>query len=53
MPTETSMLDSEAGMAWLRQFALRDQKLAADLLGVFCFASLSWLVSTPGCGLQF
>lgn len=33
------MLDSEAGMAWLRQFALRDQKLAADLLEVFCFVS--------------
>jgi hypothetical protein len=26
-------------MAWLRQFALRDQKLAADLLEVFCFVS--------------
>ncbi len=33
------MLDSEAGVAWLRQFALRDQKLAADLLEVFCFVS--------------
>lgn len=39
MPNETSMLDSEAGMAWLRQFALRDQKLAANLLEVFCFIS--------------
>lgn len=39
MPTETSMLDSEAGMAWLRQFDLRDQKVAANLLGVFCFVS--------------
>ncbi len=33
------MLDSEAGMAWLRQFAVRDQRLAADLLEVFCFVS--------------
>lgn len=33
------MLVSEAGMTWLRQFALRDQKLAADLLEVFCFVS--------------
>lgn len=33
------MLESEEGMAWLRQFALHDQKLAADLLEVFCFVS--------------
>lgn len=33
------MLNSEAGMAWLRQFDLHDQKLAADLLEVFCFVS--------------
>ncbi len=39
MLTNTSMLDSEAGMAWLRQFALHDQKLAADLLEVFRFVS--------------
>jgi hypothetical protein len=39
MSSETSILDSESGMAWLRQFALRDQKLAADLLEVFCFVS--------------
>lgn len=39
MPTETSILDSQSGMAWLRQFAPHDQKLAANLLGVFCFVS--------------
>ncbi len=39
MPSATSMLESEEGMAWLRQFALHDQKLAADLLEVFCFVS--------------
>ena len=33
------MLGSEDGRAWLRQFALRDQKLAADLLEAFCFVS--------------
>lgn len=39
MRTETSILNSEAGMTWLRQFALHDQKLAADLIKVFCFVS--------------
>ncbi|WP_220377491.1 hypothetical protein [Paraburkholderia sp. BL6669N2] len=39
MPTEMSVLDSQAAKIWLRQFALRDQKLAADLLGVFRFVS--------------
>ncbi|MGX6571441.1 phosphoribosyltransferase-like protein [Cupriavidus necator] len=39
MPTEMSVLDSQAAKAWLQQFALRDQKLAADLLGVFSFVS--------------
>ena len=39
MRTETSILNSEAGMTWLRQFALHDQKLAADLIEVFCFVS--------------
>lgn len=39
MPSSTSMLESEQGMAWLRQFALHDQKLAANLLKIFRFVS--------------
>lgn len=36
---ETSMLESEAAKAWVRQFDIRDQALAADLLGTFVFVS--------------
>lgn len=40
MPTtNTSMLNSQNGLAWLRQFAEHDQKLAAELLKIFCFVS--------------
>lgn len=39
MLAETSVLDSESAKAWLRQFAVRDQKLAADLLEIFRFVS--------------
>ena len=39
MAAATSVLESEAAKAWLRQFALRDQKFAANLLGIFRFVS--------------
>lgn len=45
MPAETSMLESEAAKAWVRQFALRDQQLAAEMLGIFVFVSRDELAS--------
>jgi len=45
MPAETSMLESEAAKAWLRQFALRDQQLATEMLGIFVFVSRDELAS--------
>lgn len=39
MPAKTSMLESEAAKAWVRQFALRDQQLASEMLGIFVFVS--------------
>lgn len=39
MPVETSILESEAAKAWVRQFALRDQQLAAEMLGLLVFVS--------------
>lgn len=45
MPAETSMLESEAAKGWVRQFALRDQQLAAEMLGIFVFVSRDELAS--------
>lgn len=45
MPAETSMLESEAAKAWVRQFAPRDQQLAAEMLGIFIFVSRDELAS--------
>lgn len=39
MPAETSVLDTEAAKAWIRQCDLRDQTLAAEMLGVFVLVS--------------
>jgi hypothetical protein len=39
------MLESEAAKAWVRQFATRDQQLAAEMLGIFVFVSRDELAS--------
>lgn len=45
MPAETLMIESEAAKAWVRQFAPRDQQLAAEMLGIFVFVSRDELAS--------
>ena len=39
VPAKASILESEAAKAWVRQFGLRDQALAAEMLGNFVFVS--------------
>lgn len=39
MPAETSILESEAAKAWVRQFEVRDQTLATEMLSNFVFVS--------------